>query len=395
MIVSNTRKITSGYFFNLGKMAERKKKKIKWLVIVLCSILLIAISVSIIIVSQKELPTEDLKQAREALTLAKESESNIYAEKDYKSAVQLYDSAMINWSRENNRFILFRNYKRIIAFANQSKKKAEEAREEAIEKSANLNNDIRAALVELSKKIELYNKLFKDLPLPKSVFDAHNKSKMFLSESKIALDNGKLKEAEVLFKKAEIYVNHANVAAGKMLRDYFQDHSKWVNLANNAIAASKGGNKVILVDKFAKKLYLYQSGKVIRSYDAEFGPNWMAHKERAGDKATPEGNYHITKKKERGNTIYHKALLINYPNDEDKARFAEKKRKGLISRSAGIGNLIEIHGHGGQGFNWTSGCVGLRDRDIDDLYRQVGVGTRVTIVGSVEPLSVITNGLNF
>lgn len=375
-------------------MAERKKKKIKWLVIVLCSILLIGISASIIIVSQKDLPTEDLKQAREALTLAKEAEANIYAEKDYKSAVQLYDSAMINWSRENNRFILFRDYKRIIAFAKQSKKKAEGAREEAIEKSANLNNDVRAALVELSKKIELYNKLFKDLPLPKSVFDAHNKSKMFLSESKIALDNGKLKEAEVLFKKAEIYVNHANVAAGKMLRDYFEDHSKWTKLAKDAIAASKGG-KVILVDKFAKKLYLYQSGKVIRSYDAEFGPNWMAHKERAGDKATPEGNYHITKKKERGNTIYHKALLINYPNDEDRVRFAEKKRKGLISRSAGIGNLIEIHGHGGQGFNWTSGCVGLRDRDIDDLYRQVGVGTRVTIVGSVEPLSVITNGLDF
>lgn len=376
-------------------MAERKRKRIKWLLIISFSIVLITISVSLIIVSQKELPTEDLKQAREALTLAKESEANIYAEKNYKSAVQQYDSAMINWSRENNRFILFRDYKRIIAFAKQSKKKAEEAREEAIEKSANLNNDVRTALLELSKKIELYNKLFKDLPLPKSVFDAHNKSKMFLSESKIALDNGKLKEAEVLFKKAEIYVNHANVAAAKLLRDYFDDHSKWTRLASDAIAASRGGSKVILVDKFAKKLYLYQSGKVLRSYDAEFGPNWMAHKERSGDKATPEGNYQITKKKERGNTIYHKALLINYPNDEDKTRFAEKKRKGLISRSAGIGNLIEIHGHGGQGFNWTSGCVGLRDRDIDDLYRLVGVGTRVTIVGSIEPLSAITNGLDF
>jgi hypothetical protein len=88
-------------------------------------------------------------------------------------------------------------------------------------------------------------------------------------------------------------------------------------------------------------------------------------------------------------------MLIDYPNADDRARFAQKKRQGIISRSAGIGNLIEIHGNGGRGFDWTSGCVGMRDRDIDDLYRLVGSGTRVTIVGSIEPLSVITGGVDF
>jgi len=376
-------------------MVLGKKLKIKWLLVFLLSVLLIAISISVIIVSQKVLPTDDLRLAREALSIAKEAEANVYSEKVYKESVQLYDSAMIYWSRENARFILFRDYKRVISLAKRSKKIAEDAKEEAIKKSANLNKDVEAAFVSLSKKIELYNKLFKDLPLPKSVFDAHNKSKMFLSESKIAHESGKLKDAEVLFKKAEIYTNHANVAAGKMLRDYFSDHGYWVRLANDAIAASRGGNKVILVDKVAHVLYVYQSGKVIRSYDAEFGPNWMAHKERTGDRATPEGNYHITSKKSRGSTIYHKAFLLDYPNAEDKARFQEKKRKGLISRNAGIGSLIEIHGNGGKGFNWTSGCIGLRDRDIDDLYNLVGSGTRVTIVGSIEPLSVVSKGLDF
>lgn len=376
-------------------MGLGKKFKLKWFIIGLISVLVIAISISVIIVSQKTLPTEDLRLAREALSIAKEAEANIYSEEIYKKSVQLYDSAMVNWSRENNRFILFRDYTRVIDFAKRSKKTAEEAKDEAIKKSANLSKDVEAAFVSLAKKIELYNKLFKDLPLPKSVFDAHNKSKMYLSESKIAHEGGKLKEAEVLFKKAEIYTNHANVAAGKMLRDYFDDHGHWVRLANDAIAASRGGNKVILVDKVAHILYVYQSGKVIRSYEAEFGPNWMAHKERNGDKATPEGNYRITKKKERGATIYHKALLLDYPNAEDRARFQEKKRKGLISRNAGIGSLIEIHGNGGKGFNWTSGCVGLKDRDMDDLYRLVGTGTRVTIVGSIAPLSVVSKGLDF
>jgi lipoprotein-anchoring transpeptidase ErfK/SrfK len=376
-------------------MVLGKRLKIKWVLVFLASVLFIVLSVCIIIVSQKTLPTEDLRLAREALSIAKEAEANVYSEKTYMESVHLYDSAMIYFSRENSRFILFRNYNQIISCAKRSQKIAEDAKEEAIQKSANLSRDVEAAFVSLAKKIELYNKLFKDLPLPKSVFDAHNKSKMFLSESKIAHESGKLKEAEVLFKKAEIYTNHANSAASKMLRDYFGDHAYWVRLANDAIAASRGGNKVILVDKVAHILYVYQSGKAIRSYDAEFGPNWMAHKERTGDGATPEGNYHITGKKERGSTIYHKAMLIDYPNAEDRARFQAKKKKGLISRNAGIGNLIEIHGNGGKGFNWTSGCIGLRDRDIDDLYRLVGSGTRVTIVGSIQPLSVVSQGLDF
>jgi hypothetical protein len=88
-------------------------------------------------------------------------------------------------------------------------------------------------------------------------------------------------------------------------------------------------------------------------------------------------------------------MLLDYPNAQDRAHFAQMKKQGLISRRAGIGNLIEIHGNGGRGFDWTSGCVGMRDRDIDDLFRIVGTGTRVTIVGSIESLSAITGGVDF
>jgi lipoprotein-anchoring transpeptidase ErfK/SrfK len=376
-------------------MILKKKKIIKWFIVISLSLFVLAAIISVIIVSRRELPTEDLRLAREALSEAKEAEANIYSEKNYKESVQNYDSAMVNWSRENNRFILFRDYTRVISFARKSKKIAESARDESIEKADNLSKNVEAAFVSLTKKVELYNKLFKSLPVPKSVFDAHNKSKMFLSESKIAHESGKLKDAEILFKKAEIYINHANSTAAKMLRDYFSDYNKWKNLANDAIAASRGGNKVILVDKVAHILYVYQSGKAIRSYDAEFGPNWMAHKERNGDRATPEGNYHISREKAHGSTIYHKALLIDYPNANDRQQFARKKKQGLLSRSAGIGSLIEIHGNGGKGFDWTSGCIGLRDKDIDELCRLVDAGVRVTIVGSIQPLSVVTNGIDF
>ncbi|BBE19643.1 lipoprotein [Aquipluma nitroreducens] len=371
------------------------KKKIKWITVIFLSVVFLVITVCVIIVSQRKQPNDDLRFAREALSEAKEAEADVYSETKYKQATQIYESAMKNWSRENDRFILVRDYGSVISSAQKAKKIAEESREESIAKADDLSKNVDAAFVSMEKKIELYNKLFKSLPIPRSVFDAHNKSKMFFSESKIAQGNGKLKDAEILFKKAEIYANHANAAAAKMLRDYFNDYGRWKSLANDAIAASRGGNKVILVDKVAHILYVYQSGKIIRSYDVEFGPNWMAHKEQAGDKATPEGNYHITSKKAGGGTGYNKAMLLDYPNAEDRAHFAQMKRQGLISKRAGIGNLIEIHGNGGRGFDWTSGCVGMRDRDIDDLYRVVGSGTRVTIVGSIEPLSTVTGGVDF
>jgi hypothetical protein len=376
-------------------MRSGKKKILKRLAAIVGAVLLVGVGISIIVVANRKLPTDDLRKAREALAEAKEADANVYAEELFREAGQMYDSAMVNWARENERFILFRDYARVVNFAAICKRKADEAKEESIRKSVDLSKNVEAAYVSLDRKIELYNALFKGLPLSKSVIDEHNKAKMFLSESKIASEKGKLKDAEVLFKKAEIYLNHANSVAGNMLRDYFDEYPKWKRMSADAIAASLGGNRVILVDKISHKLFVYQSGKVVRSYDAEFGPNWMSHKLRNGDGATPEGNYQITSKKDGGRTIYHKALLLNYPNDEDRRKFAENKRKGLISRGAGIGGLIEIHGNGGRGFNWTSGCIGLKDNDIADLYRLVGVGTRVTIVGSTEPLSEVTKGYNF
>jgi murein L,D-transpeptidase YafK len=102
-------------------------------------------------------------------------------------------------------------------------------------------------------------------------------------------------------------------------------------------------------------------------------------KMRSGDAATPEGRYRITHKKAA--STYYKALALDYPNAEDRQRFAQMKRRGQIPRGVGPGNAIEIHGDGGRGKDWTRGCVAISNRDIDDLYRRVSVGTPVTIVG--------------
>jgi murein L,D-transpeptidase YafK len=138
---------------------------------------------------------------------------------------------------------------------------------------------------------------------------------------------------------------------------------------------------VILVLKEKNLLLLLSRGEPVKRYDAEVGANALGVKRSQGDRATPEGRYRVVKKKDLGQSVYHRALLLDYPNAEDRKRFAAAKKRGEIPRASAIGGLIEIHGDGGRGQNWTDGCVALRNPDMDELFARVPLGTRVTIVG--------------
>lgn len=156
--------------------------------------------------------------------------------------------------------------------------------------------------------------------------------------------------------------------------------SRWRRMISETVGWSRSsGNPVIVVLKENHRLDLYDNGERVRSYSADMGYQSVNAKLRSGDAATPEGRYRITSKKSA--STYYKALALDYPNDEDRAQFVRLKQRGEIPRWASPGGLIEIHGDGGRGKDWTKGCIALSNDDIDDLYRRVGVGTPVTIVG--------------
>jgi L,D-peptidoglycan transpeptidase YkuD (ErfK/YbiS/YcfS/YnhG family) len=166
------------------------------------------------------------------------------------------------------------------------------------------------------------------------------------------------------------YVDPANVAL-------------WRRWTEQAIAASLSPPGIsLLVVKEDHQLHVYRNGRRTRTFAVELGARSVDQKLHAGDRATPEGLYRVIKKKGRGQTKYTLALLLNYPNDEDRARFARLKAQGQITPRTAIGGLIEIHGHGGQGFDWTDGCVALPDPEMERLYNEVPVGTVVAIVGA-------------
>jgi L,D-peptidoglycan transpeptidase YkuD (ErfK/YbiS/YcfS/YnhG family) len=176
--------------------------------------------------------------------------------------------------------------------------------------------------------------------------------------------------------------------AWRSLHARFGDRSnlrQWREWAQATIEESRRtGETVLLIDKLRRRVTLYRDGRQIEHFPAELGANGLRRKEHAGDRATPEGMYRVVEIKQAPTTKFHKALLINYPNDEDRMRFALGQRRGLISHRAGIGSLIEIHGDGGEGRDWTDGCIALTNQDMDRLFPLVRLGTAVTIVGTYE-----------
>ena len=140
----------------------------------------------------------------------------------------------------------------------------------------------------------------------------------------------------------------------------------------------------VAISKSKYKVDVFYKREMIRSYIAVFGPRPMENKCMEGDRCTPEGWYKIQHK--NPSSQYNKFMLLDYPNDSAKMRFNALKEKGSIPKNAKIGGSVGIHGvwFGGDdmvelGVGWTDGCIALRNKDMDELYTLVGVGTKVMI----------------
>ncbi len=69
-------------------------------------------------------PSGEMENAREILSKAEKNKADTYSKKLFTEAKILYDSAMVNWQKENKRFIYFRHYDKVVKFAELSAKKA-------------------------------------------------------------------------------------------------------------------------------------------------------------------------------------------------------------------------------------------------------------------------------
>ena len=337
-------------------------------------------------------PLNEMKDARVKLSLAVSKRADTYSRKQYTEAKILYDSAMINWKKENKKFLFARDYEKVKKFAQQSAKKSSQAEENSISSSANLKISIIQLIDKLDSIVQEINKYFNNYPLEPVTRSRISRGKLLLEEARVNYNRGEYLKANKIVTDAEYLLNSSYELAIANLKNYFTSYPTWRRWVNATIKESEKNNDYsIIIDKFSRKCFLYHNGSKKIEYSAELGSNWVGSKKFKGDKATPEGMYKVVKKLDGGRTKYYKALLLDYPNDEDRKKFREAIDNGNLPEDAKIGGLIEIHGNGGRGIDSTEGCIALTDREIDQIYRNVKIGTPVTIVGSVVDLQNAMN----
>lgn len=337
-----------------------------------------------------EPPSGQMEAARKAISDAVSGGADTYSRKLYNQALAYYDSAMVNWKSQNNKFFLKRNYEKVSFYANLSVQRAVEAGTQSRTSTSELNLKLRGKIESLKNLASELDSIFNSYPLTEETRIRISRGMMLLEEADIAYKKGKYFQANRKITDSEYLLTESLKNATENLKNYFKSYNQWKKWVDLTVNESRKNNDYsIIIDKFSRKCYVYYSGRKKYEFDAELGKNWVGLKRVKGDMATPEGMYKITQKFDSRKTRFYKALLLNYPNEEDTARFKAEKQNGSLPPDAKIGGLIEIHGNGGKGIDWTEGCVALTDREMDLIYKIARVGTPVTIVGSMVELDTI------
>lgn len=134
----------------------------------------------------------------------------------------------------------------------------------------------------------------------------------------------------------------------------------------------------IVVEKSQHRLSLYYRGALLRSYLVALGQQPKGDKIRRGDNRTPEGIFRIAARNPESR--YHRALKISYP---DAAHIARANALGVQP-----GGDIMIHGlparqawvgAAHRDFDWTEGCIAVTNKEIEEIWSVVPVGTPIQI----------------
>jgi hypothetical protein len=152
----------------------------------------------------------------------------------------------------------------------------------------------------------------------------------------------------------------------------------------------------VVVKKKEGVLELFDGAALKKTYTCITGGN-AGDKSVEGDRRTPEGQFHIVFKNPMSK--YHLSLGLDYPNREDAERglkeglITQKEYDDVLAALATdltkeenqkrlwytkLGGEIFIHGHA-EGRNGTAGCVAVTNKDVEELYAILPLGTPVEI----------------
>ncbi len=311
------------------------------------------------------------------------SGASVYLSREYDAYSQSLKAARKEFQTESLKLGWFRDYGRIREnFRNVLDEGATLSRK--LEEFKRERKDgILEALGAIRKRIAILNDITLSVGERGEARQALTQAGVYLREAEGLTAKEKYAEASEKMTAAGGAVHEAEEAVLTYLGRYLDSSQVeiWKKWAEETIARSrKQGVLAIIISKLERRLTVYRRGIPIRTYGVGLGFEGLSTKMKSGDNATPEGKYRIIRKNPR--SLYHKALLINYPNDADKKRFAQAIKEGVVPPGDAIGGDIEIHGGGRDSL--TRGCISLDNDHMDEVYALATVGTPVTIIGTLE-----------
>jgi lipoprotein-anchoring transpeptidase ErfK/SrfK len=344
--------------------------------------ILVVAGVTTAIVRADKPPMLLLETARKSIGATRSVEATEYAPEYVKAAEESLAAASREIDRENRRFFVIRDYDAARAQALAADRIARETIGVSTTRRDSVAREALANLEEAKVSMDEAREMLEYVPMDRVSRGKMVRMDLARQQAKKSIEQGLHRRALELTEQVIADAEGVKVAVTILLDKYHDP--RWKKWAQDTIAWSRDNNShAILVRKLEHRCDVYYDGVLKTSFPAELGLRWMGQKMRAGDHVTPEGRYHVINKK--NGSRYYRALEINYPNAEDEVRFRLAKKTGRVPGRASIGGLIEIHGHGGKGKDWTQGCVALTNGHMDKLFAMVGVGTPVTIVGSYDP----------
>jgi len=140
----------------------------------------------------------------------------------------------------------------------------------------------------------------------------------------------------------------------------------------------------VVIDKSDYKLTIMCDTVMLKEYPVVFGRNPVDDKLMQGDTCTPEGTFFM--KAKYTHLKWSKFIWIDYPNEDSWRKHNSAIQRGKIPENSRIGGEIGIHGvpedmdfmidlH----YNWTAGCISMKNKDIDEVYECITRSTPIII----------------
>lgn len=141
----------------------------------------------------------------------------------------------------------------------------------------------------------------------------------------------------------------------------------------------KGKIDYLVINKNKRELLVFNNkDKLLKKYKIALGFEPKGKKEVQGDGKTPEGTYYINDK--NPHSVAYKNLGISYPNSDDinnskllgKPTGGDIKIHGLMKKWTKFGRFHRL-------VDWTGGCIAVSNSEMDELYKNVPIGTKIII----------------